>query len=354
MDTILLLPGDGIGPEVIAAARSVLETLRRKNGLQVSLEEGIVGGAALDRYGIPIRPEEIARAQAAKAVVLGAVGGPKWDGLPMELRPEKALLTLRKELGVFANLRPVKSYPVLISLSTLKPQTIEGVDLIVVRELVSGIYFGTPRGLGRNAHGLREGWNTERYNEEEIRRVARVAFDLARKRRKKVTSVDKANILESSQLWREIVSELHTTNYPDVNLEHMFVDNAAMQLVRRPRDFDILLTNNMFGDILSDEAAVLTGSIGMLASASIGSGRALYEPIHGSAPDIAGKGIANPVATILSCGLMLELSFSRKDLNQKIEEAVVRTLEEGIRTPDLQGTASTAQVTRRIIHYLEI
>jgi 3-isopropylmalate dehydrogenase len=354
MERILLLPGDGIGPEVMESARSVLETLIRWERLGIELLFGIIGGESLDRFGVPIRQEELERARGSRAVLLGAVGGPKWDELPMELRPEKALLKLRKELDVYANLRPVKAYPSLLPFSTLKAEVIAGVDLIVVRELVSGIYFGTPRGIARNEEGIEEAWNTERYNEQEIRRVAKAAFDLALRRKKKVTSVDKANILETSLLWRKVVTELKNQEYPDVYLEHMYVDNAAMQLVRRPRDFDILVTSNMFGDILSDEAAILTGSIGMLSSASIGSGTALYEPIHGSAPDIAGKGIANPLATILSAGLMLELSFGRKDLREKIEKAVENTLEEGIRTPDLNGTATTEEVTRAIIRHLEV
>jgi 3-isopropylmalate dehydrogenase len=354
METVLLLPGDGIGPEVIASAQAVLETFIRRERLGIELLFGIIGGESLDRFGVPIRTEELNRARGSRAVLLGAVGGPKWDSLPMELRPEKALLNLRKALDVYANLRPVRAYTSLLPFSTLKPEVITGVDLIVVRELVSGIYFGTPRGTARNAEGFEEAWNTERYTEVEIRRVAEVAFQLARRRKKKVTSVDKANILETSVLWRKVVTDLKNDRYPDILLEHMYVDNAAMQLVRRPRDFDILVTSNMFGDILSDEAAILTGSIGMLSSASIGAGPALYEPIHGSAPDIAGKGIANPMATILSVGLMLELSFDRNDLKEKIEKAVSATLEGGIRTPDLNGTSTTEEVTKAIIRNLEV
>lgn len=339
---IVVLPGDGIGPEVTAEAVRVLERLRRDFGLDVELETAPVGGAAYDRHGQPLPETTLRLAKQADAVLLGAVGGPKWDGLARERRPEQALLQLRSQLGLFANLRPAVLYPQLASASTLRPEVVAGLDLLIVRELTGDIYFGEPRGV-REKNGEREGFNTMVYAEHEVERVARVAFEAARKRRKKVCSVDKANVLETSGLWRETVTRI-AGDYPDVELSHMYVDNAAMQLVRAPKQFDVIVTGNMFGDILSDEAAMLTGSIGMLPSASLdAAGKGMYEPIHGSAPDIAGRGIANPLATILSAAMMLRYTFSEADMAQRIEQAVQQVLERGLRTADIY-TAGTTKV----------
>ncbi len=337
---ILVLPGDGIGPEITAQAVKVLEVLKRECELDVTLEEGHVGGAAIDAEGTPLSDETLARAQAADAVLLGAVGGPRWDDLPMEERPEKGLLRLRAGLGLFANLRPALLYPQLASASTLRPEVVAGLDLMIVRELTGGIYFGEPRGVRTLENGERQGYNTLVYSESEIRRIGRVAFETARRRGKRLCSVDKANVLECTRLWREVMDEL-AGDYPDVELTHMYVDNAAMQLVRAPKQFDVIVTTNMFGDILSDEAAMLTGSIGMLPSAALNErGQGMYEPIHGSAPDIAGQDKANPLATILSVAMMLRHSLGEPELAEKIEQAVSDVLDEGLRTADIhtEGT----------------
>jgi 3-isopropylmalate dehydrogenase len=337
---IAILPGDGIGPEVTAEAVKALERLRRDFGLKIEMETAPVGGAAYDAHRQPLPEATLRLARAADAVLLGAVGGPQYDELPRELRPEKALLGLRAALELFANLRPAILYPQLASASTLRPEIVAGLDLLIVRELTGDIYFGEPRGVRTLASGEREGFNTMKYAEHEIERVARVAFEAARKRRRKLCSVEKANVLETSGLWREVVARV-AKDYPDVALGHMYVDNAAMQLVRAPRQFDVIVTGNIFGDILSDEAAMLTGSIGMLPSASLDRGnKGLYEPIHGSAPDIAGKGIANPLATILSVAMMLRYTLNEPALADRIEVAVSRVLDQGLRTGDIwtEGT----------------
>ncbi len=332
---ILLLPGDGIGPEVSAEARKLLEALARDHGLEVTLDEGLIGGAAVDAAGTPLPAETLDRAKAADAVLLGAVGGPQYESLPRERRPERGLLGIRSALGLFANLRPAVLYPQLAAASTLRPEVVAGLDILIVRELTGGLYFGTPRGIRTLENGEREGVNTLVYRESEIERIARVAFDAARRRRRRLCSVDKANVLEVSELWREVVERVHV-DYPDVALTHMYVDNAAMQLVRAPKQFDVLVTTNLFGDILSDEAAMLTGSIGMLPSASLDArGRGLYEPIHGSAPDIAGQNRANPLATLLSVAMLLRYSLNREDLARRVEEAVGHVLDRGLRTADI-------------------
>jgi len=332
---IAVLPGDGIGPEVVAEAVKVLERLRRDFGLKIELETAPVGGTAYDQTGKPLPEATLKLAQAADAVLLGAVGGPQYDTLTRELRPEKALLGLRSALKLFANLRPAILYPQLASASTLRPEVVAGLDILIVRELTGDIYFGEPRGVRTLPNGEREGFNTMKYAEHEVERVARVAFDAARKRRKKVCSVEKANVLETSGLWREVVLTV-AKDYPDVELSHMYVDNAAMQLVRAPKQFDVIVTGNIFGDILSDEAAMLTGSIGMLPSASLdANSKGMYEPIHGSAPDIAGKGIANPLATILSVAMMLRYSLNEPTLAGRIETAVSKVLDAGLRTGDI-------------------
>lgn len=335
---ITVLPGDGIGPEVTAGATAVIRECARRYGLDLQLEEYAVGGVAIDRYGKPL-PEAVLRAALDSGIVLlGAVGDPRFDHEVPERRPEKALLTLRRELELFANLRPVKTYPELVDASTLKREVIEGVDILIVRELTGGIYFGEPRGLETRAGG-RVGYNTEIYYDYEVERIARVAFEAAQLRRKQVASVDKSNVLESSQLWRAVVNEV-AEEYPDVRLSHILIDNCAMQLVARPRSFDVLLANNMFGDILSDEAAMLTGSIGMLPSASLGGTRnggrvGMYEPVHGSAPDIAGQGKANPLAAVGSAAMLFRYSLERDDIARAIEQAVAAVLRDGIRTADL-------------------
>lgn len=334
---IAVLPGDGIGPEVVGEALKVLKTLERVTTLSFELEEAPVGGTAYDQTGAPLPPATLELAKKADAVLLGAVGGPKWESLDYQLRPERALLALRSELDLFANFRPAKVFTELANASTLKPEVVRGVDLLVVRELVGGLYFGKPRGVTLE-NGKRVGRNTLTYTEDEIARIAHVAFQAAEKRGKKLCSIDKANVLECTELWRSVVTEVHK-NYPSVALTHMYVDNAAMQLIRNPRQFDVLVTENMFGDILSDEAAMLTGSIGLLPSASLNAqNRGMYEPIHGSAPDIAGKNIANPIATILSIAMMLTHSFGETDAAQKIESAVAAVLKNGHRTADLAGT----------------
>ena len=345
--TIALLPGDGIGPEVIKEAVKVLGSLERGLELKLTLNEGPVGGAAYEVDRHPLPPETLKTAQEADAVLLGAVGGPKWEKIDFSLRPERALLGLRSNLKLYANLRPAKIFPALVDASSLKRELVDGLDIMVIRELTGGIYFGEPRGVELLADGTRRGFNTLVYTEEEIKRIARVAFDVARKRNKKVMSVDKANVLEVTGLWREVVSEVHE-EYKDVVLEHMYVDNCAMQLVRAPKQFDVIVTTNMFGDILSDEASMLTGSIGMLPSASIGGNTAMYEPIHGSAPDIAGMGLANPLATILSVGMMFKYSFGLEEVNAKIESAVEAVLDQGVRTRDIMSNKMTEVSTQEM------
>ncbi|ROR32840.1 3-isopropylmalate dehydrogenase [Inmirania thermothiophila] len=341
---VLVLAGDGIGPEIVAEARKVLEALRRGFGLAVELEEGLVGGAAIDATGTPLPEATLRLAREADAVLLGAVGGPKWDDLPSERRPEKGLLGLRGGLGLFANLRPAVLYPELAAASTLRAEVVAGLDMLIVRELTGGIYFGEPRGIRTRPDGVREGVNTMVYSEPEIERIARVAFEAARRRGRRVCSVDKANVLEVSALWREVVTRV-AADYPDVELAHMYVDNAAMQLVRAPRQFDVMVTGNLFGDILSDCAAMLTGSIGMLPSASLdAAGKGMYEPIHGSAPDIAGRGVANPLATILSVAMMLRHSLGEGELAGRVEAAVREVLAAGLRTPDIDGGEGTRRV----------
>jgi 3-isopropylmalate dehydrogenase len=334
---ILVLPGDGIGPEITAEALRVLEVLRR-DGLSIEIEQGLLGGCAVDAAGDPYPAATQALARAADAVLLGAVGGPKWDQLPRPQRPERGLLGIRKDLGLFANLRPAILYPELANSSTLKPEVVAGLDLLIVRELTGDIYFGQPRGIeARDTEWGRQkvGFNTMVYAESEIRRIARVAFEAARRRSRRLCSVDKMNVLECTQLWRDVVSEVGR-DYPDVALSHMLVDNAAMQLVRAPKQFDVIVTGNMFGDILSDEASMLTGSIGMLPSASLDeASKGLYEPCHGSAPDIAGQGVANPLATILSAAMMLRYSFGDEPAAQRIEAAVKKVLAQGFRTGDI-------------------
>ncbi|WP_210395428.1 3-isopropylmalate dehydrogenase [Motiliproteus sediminis] len=333
--SILVLPGDGIGPEIVAEAVRVLEVVREQDGLDYSLNEALLGGSAIDATGVPLPDETLAQAKAADAILLGAVGGPKWDALDSSIRPEKGLLGIRSQLDLFGNLRPAILYPQLAEASTLKPEVVAGLDILIVRELTGGIYFGQPRGVRTLENGERQGYNTYVYSESEIKRIARVAFESARKRGKKVCSVDKANVLEVTVLWREVVEEV-AKEYPDVELSHMYVDNAAMQLVRAPKQFDVIVTGNMFGDILSDAAAMLTGSIGMLPSASLdANGKGMYEPCHGSAPDIAGQGVANPLATILSAAMMLRYSLGHTAAADKIEQAVSRVLDQGLRTADI-------------------
>ena len=333
---VLMLAGDGIGPEIMAEARKVLEAINERQQLNLELDEALLGGAAIDAVGKALPDETFAKCEAADAILLGAVGGPKWDSLPPAERPEKGgLLEIRKRLDLFGNLRPAILYPQLADASSLKPELVAGLDILIVRELTGGIYFGQPRGIRELENGEREGFNTYVYDESQIRRIAKVAFELAQKRGGRLCSVDKANVLEVTMLWREVVEEM-AKDYPDVELSHMYVDNAAMQLIRAPKQFDVMVTGNMFGDILSDAAAMLTGSIGMLPSASLDvNGRGIYEPCHGSAPDIAGQGIANPLATILSVAMMLRYSLSEPEAAQAIEDAVSRVLDQGLRTADI-------------------
>jgi len=332
---ILILPGDYIGPEIMAEAVKILGEADRRFGLDLALEPGLLGGAAIDATGVPLPPETLASARDADAILLGAVGGPKWDNIERHLRPERGLLGIRAELKLFGNLRPALLYPQLADASSLKREVVAGLDILIVRELTGGIYFGEPRGIRTLENGEREGYNTYVYNESEIRRIAHLAFSLARKRDKRVCSVDKANVLEVTMLWREVMDEVGS-QYPDVELSHMYVDNAAMQLLRAPKQFDVLVTGNMFGDILSDAAAMLTGSIGMLPSASLDeNGRGMYEPCHGTAPDIAGQGKANPLATILSVAMMLRYTLACPEAADAIEQAVSAVLDQGLRTPDI-------------------
>ena len=346
MAHVLVLPGDGIGPEIVAEAVKVLNVLAKDHGLSLTTSEGLVGGASIDVHGTPLTDDTLAQAQAADAVLLGAVGGPKWDAMPMANRPEKGLLALRKGMNLFANLRPAILYPQLTHASTLKPEVVSGLDLLIVRELTGGIYFGQPRGVRTLENGERQGYNTLVYSESEIERIAHVAFQAAQKRGKRVCSIDKSNVLETTALWKEVVTRI-AAQYPDVELSHMLVDNAAMQLVKAPKQFDVMLTDNMFGDILSDEASMLTGSIGMLASASLNEhNKGMYEPSHGSAPDIAGQDIANPLAQILSAAMMLRYSFDLEEPAQKIEAAVRKVLAQGYRTADIYEEGTTKVGTK--------
>ena len=348
---IVLLPGDGIGPEVVGEAVRVLDAIGKKYGHTFHFAEHLMGGCSIDRYGSALTPETLAACQRADAVLLGAVGGPKWDDPKAKVRPEQGLLALRKGLGVFANLRPVRVYPQLVGASPLKPEKLVGVDLLVVRELTGGLYFGQPKGRS-TVDGVTRAVDTLEYADFEIRRIVELAFGLARWRRKKLTAVDKANVLESSRLWRQVATEVGQ-DYPDVALEHMLVDTAAMRLISNPAGFDVLVTENMFGDILTDEAAVLAGSMGLLPSASLGAaGPGLYEPIHGSAPDIAGKGIANPLGTVLSGAFMLRYSFKLESEALAIEAAVEKTIAEGRVTGDLGGTCSTRAAADAIIQFI--
>ena len=340
--SLLILPGDGIGPEVMAEVRKVIDWFGRARGMAFEVEEDLVGGCAYDAHGAPLSDATMAKAQAADAVLLGAVGGPKYDALDFSVKPERGLLRLRKEMDLYANLRPAQCFDALADFSSLKREVVAGLDILIVRELTSGIYFGEPRGIVREGNE-RVGINTQRYTESEIARVARSAFELARKRSNKLCSMEKANVMESGVLWRQVVSEVHEAEYPDVALSHMYADAGAMQLCRWPKQFDVIVTDNLFGDLLSDAAAMLTGSLGMLPSASLGAvganGRpkALYEPVHGSAPDIAGQGKANPIACILSFAMALRYSFDAGDEAARLEAAVETVLADGLRTADLLG-----------------
>ena len=357
--SLLILAGDGIGPEVMAEVKKIIAWLGDRRGIAFDVSEDLVGGCAYDKHGKPLSDETMARAQAVDAVLLGAVGGPKYDNLDFSLKPERGLLRLRKEMDLYANLRPAQCFDALADFSSLKKEIVAGLDIMIVRELTSGVYFGEPRGIFTEGNE-RVGINTQRYTESEIARVARSAFELARRRSNRVCSMEKANVMESGVLWRQVVQEVHDKDYPDVELSHMYADNGAMQLVRRPKQFDVIVTDNLFGDVLSDCAAMLTGSLGMLPSASLGApmpnGRpkALYEPVHGSAPDIAGTGKANPIASILSFAMALRYSFDLGAEADRVERAVEKVLADGVRTADLMGPAggtpvSTAQMGDAVI-----
>jgi len=359
----LLLPGDGIGPEVIGEVKKIINWFNNKKSLDFEIDEELVGGSAYEKHGTPITDEVFYKALESEAVILGAVGGPKWDNLEFSKKPERALLKLRKELKLFANLRPAICFKQLVDASSLKPELVSDLDIMFVRELTGGIYFGEPRGIKPIDNGERKGINTHVYTTSEIERVARVAFDLARKRNNKVTSCEKSNVMEAGQLWKEEVQSIHEKEYKDVELNHMLADNCAMQLVRNPKQFDVIVTDNLFGDMLSDEAAMLTGSLGLLPSASLGAKdkngnmRSLYEPVHGSAPDIAGKGIANPIATILSFAMALKYTLDLDKEAENLEKAVQNVLDEGLRTKDIlsKGTkeVSTSTMGDAIISKLQ-
>ena len=345
---IAILPGDGIGQEIVAEAIKLLEYLQKGEGLNIELETALVGGTAYDEFGTPLPDSTMTVAKQADALILGAVGGPQWEALDRPLRPEQGLLGLRAGLGLFANLRPAILAPQLADASSLKSEIVSGLDLMIVRELTGGIYFGQPRGVYTRDDGLREGHNTLIYNESEIERIAHVAFKTAMQRDKRVCSVDKANVLECTELWREVMIRT-AKEYPEIELSHMYVDNAAMQLVKAPKQFDVMVTTNMFGDILSDAAAMLTGSIGMLPSASLDSNRkGMYEPIHGSAPDIAGKNLANPLATLMSVAMMMRYSLEMPEVADKIEKAVNTVLDAGLRTADIYSSGMTQVGTREM------
>jgi 3-isopropylmalate dehydrogenase len=343
---VAVLSGDGIGPEVVSEAVKVLKIIGQKYGISLNFQEGIIGGQALDILGEPLPKQTLALCQDSHAVLLGAVGGPKWDGLEFHKRPERGLLGIREQLGLYANLRPAKLFPPLANASPLKPEVIEGLDILVVRELTGGIYYGKPKGI-ESIPGGERGINTLVYTTQEIERIARLAFQLANNRRRKLTSVDKANILESSVLWRKVVTRV-AEEFPEVSLNHMLVDNCAMQLIKNPNQFDVIVMGNLFGDILSDEAAMLTGSIGLLPSASLGSETALYEPVHGSAPDIAGKNIANPLATIMSGAMMLRYSLQQAEAAEEVENAINEILAEGYRTEDIYQTGAKLVGTKEM------
>jgi len=349
---LLILPGDGIGPEVMRQVRRTIDWLGKRRAVAFEVEEALVGGAAIDKEGLPVSEATMQKAMAADAVLLGAVGGPKWDSVPFAKKPERGLLRLRKDMELFANLRPAFVFDALAEASTLKTEVVKGLDLMLVRELTGGVYFGEPRGITTLPDGTRRGINTQVYTTPEIIRVGRVAFDLARKRGRKVCSVEKANVMESGLLWREEIQKLHDEEYKDVELSHMYADNCCMQLVRNPKQFDIIVTDNLFGDLLSDCAAMLTGSLGMLPSASLGAAdarghrKALYEPVHGSAPDIAGKDLANPLASVLSLAMMLRYSFDQGAEADVLEKAVDRVLTAGIRTQDIMTPGATKVSTQ--------
>jgi len=345
---ILILPGDGIGPEIVAQAEKVLAFLIEERGVKLQLEHGLLGGCAVDEAGVPLPEETLAKAKESSAILLGSVGGPKWETIERSIRPERGLLAIRAGLGLFANLRPAVLFPQLATASTLREEVVSDLDIMIVRELTGGIYFGEPRGIKKLDDGQRQGFNTLVYSESEIERIARIAFDIAQKRQGRLCSVDKANVLEATELWREVVTDL-SKDYPNVELQHMYVDNAAMQLVRDPKQFDVIVTSNMFGDILSDLASMLTGSIGMLPSASLASdGSGMYEPIHGSAPDIAGQNVANPLATILSLSMLFRYSLSEAQLADQIEQAVSQVLTDGLRTKDIDAEGMTCVGTNEM------
>jgi 3-isopropylmalate dehydrogenase len=360
---ILLLPGDGIGPEVMSEVKKIIEWFNNNKSLDFELDEDLVGGSSYDKYGTPITDEVFYKALESQAVILGAVGGPKWDNLDFSKKPERALLKLRKELKLFANLRPAICFKQLVNASSLKPEIVSGLDIMIVRELTGGIYFGEPRGIKPIDNGERKGINTHVYTSSEIARVARVAFDLAKKRSNKVTSCEKSNVMEAGQLWKEEVQVVHDKEYNEVELSHMLADNCAMQLLRNPKQFDVIVTDNLFGDMLSDEAGMLTGSLGLLPSASLGAKdkngnmRSMYEPVHGSAPDIAGKSIANPIATILSFAMALRYSLDLDKEADQLEEAVQDVLDEGLRTKDIVSKGmkevSTSEMGASIISKLK-
>jgi 3-isopropylmalate dehydrogenase len=345
--TMLFLPGDGIGPEGMREVRRVIEWFDKRRAVRFDIKEGLVGGASLDKHGVPITEQVMSDAMSVDAVLFGAVGGPQWDSLPFDKKPERAILRLRKEMGLFANLRPATVFPELADASTLKKEVIAGLDIMILRELTGGVYFGEPRGITTLPDGTRRGVDTQVYTTPEIERIARVAFELARKRSNKVCSVEKANVMHTGVLWRETVTTLHAAEYKDVELSHMYADNCAMQLVRNPKQFDVIVTDNLFGDMLSDLASMLTGSLGMLPSASLGAAdatgrrKALYEPIHGSAPDIAGKGVANPLATMLSFAMLLRYSFDLPQDADLIEDAARDVLAAGMRTADIMQSGCT-------------
>ena len=359
----LLLPGDGIGPEVVGEVKKIIQWFNKNKSLDFEIDQDLAGGASFDKHGTPITDEVFYKALECEAVILGAVGGPKWDDVEFSKKPERALLKLRKELKLFANLRPAICFKQLVDASTLKPEIVSGLDIMIVRELTGGIYFGEPRGIKPIDNGERKGINTHSYTTSEIQRVARVAFDLAKKRKNKVTSCEKSNVMEAGLLWKEEVQELHDKEFKDVELNHMLADNCAMQLLRYPKQFDVIVTDNLFGDMLSDQASMLTGSLGLLPSASLGAknkegkARAMYEPIHGSAPDIAGKGIANPIATILSFAMALRYSLDLDKEADALEKAVQSVLDEGLRTKDIlsKGTkeVSTSKMGDAIISKLQ-
>lgn len=360
---ILLIPGDGIGPEVVSQAKKILDFFSKNTDKKFETEDALLGGCAYDAVGTPFPQETLNLARASDAILLGAVGGPKWEVLEYKHRPERGLLGIRKELELFANLRPAKVFNALVDSSTLKREVVEGLDIMIVRELTGDLYFGQPRGVETLPDGTRRGFNTMTYTSKEVERIAIVAFDLAKIRGKKLCSVDKANVIETTEMWREVVTEIGAKNYPDIALSHMYVDNASMQLVRNPKQFDVMLTGNMFGDILSDTASMLTGSLGMLPSASLGAKikdkqNALYEPIHGSAPDIAGKNVANPIATILSLAMMFRYSFNYAKEADAIENAVERVLDKGLRTADIakagENKISCSQMGEEIVKELKL